>query len=494
MGERPREGFSQESVAAVFPGARVDPKSIAATAMRGDFDASILSGYRNRVGGKDRIQLEIVIATYNGFTVTQVTTKLGIAQGTVTRVLNRFNDRGIDWLLGLLKRNGRPSTLDQSELYKVALREDWDAQAVRNAMSRAVDERHRAELEVVHQLYEQSGNAEIVGKLMKMPAAAVDQIGTAFNLHGETLGVEGRSTGMLPSEHDSPELPQSNHPLEHFQTKLQIVQALYDGVSATDIKRLDLKGGELETIVDPSEIEVVGLADDPLAGQHDPSPLKPKAAQSRPPTNKGKKRRQRMPRRPSTAMSRKASAEQLSLPTLPNSHPHRATLAHRLMSYLSVATHPHDRALLAVFLILEGGAVTYAANHLDMATSEVESWMSLYHRRGVKAFLSADRLSLHPKQPRDKSSAVRAIARQTEDEVHERRLLIVADSIDGDDMVSICERHEVAYDEAEACIAAYSLHGLAGLARRPVDVPPTTPPETTTTIGDEAGTALASDD
>lgn len=168
MGERPREGFSQESVAAVFPGARVDPKSIAATAMRGDFDASILSGYRNRVGGKDRIQLEIVIATYNGFTVTQVTTKLSIAQGTVTRVLNRFNDRGIDWLLGLLKRNGRPSTLDQSELYKVALREDWDAQAVRNAMSRAVDERHRAELEVVHQLYEQSGNAEIVGKLMKM--------------------------------------------------------------------------------------------------------------------------------------------------------------------------------------------------------------------------------------------------------------------------------------------------------------------------------------
>jgi transposase len=162
---------------------------------------------------------------------------------------------------------------------------------------------------------------------------------------------------------------------------------------------------------------------------------------------------------------------QPGVPHLPPAHPRRATLTDRLRSYARVARPPHDRALAAVLLNTEGGSVNSAARDLAMPPAEVETWINLYHRRGAKAFLGADRLSLHPVLPPDKGSEIKAMAQKTQDEIYEKRLLIVADSIGGDDMVSICERYGVAYDEAAECIVAYDRHGLAGLER--VDTPVT---------------------
>lgn len=470
--------------------------------MRGDFNADSLFEFRDRIRKKERLHLDIIIDTYKGNNRAQVMEERGVTQKLVTRILNRFNEHGIEWLLASLKPSKMPGRVakPKREQPKFPMRTDWDLLRVRNAMFCTVDEDHRKELEVVLHLY-QSGRVGVVATRLRVPSDKVLRIASDFNLHGETLGFEGRAANMLPLERDDNVLRLARRSEEPLHTYVQIVAALYGGRRPANVRATwDLKERELLKIVRSFRTGgVEGLAADPLNARAQlpppkrvaapkantkppapPEPAKPPVAVeaprqitikevSKPAVAKAKETANPLPRWPFPPMSDKSPgsppAPSAVFPCIPPTFPRRATQVERLRSYSCVARHPHDRALVAVLLNVEGASVNTAARRLAMAPAEVEAWINLYHRRGAKAFLSAERLSLHPLRPQDKSSAVRALARKTHDALYEKRLLIVADSIDGDDMVSICERHEVAYDEAEACIAAYSRVGLVALVR-----------------------------
>ncbi len=525
------ESFKSHSMAPKAPPPRPRPPVVRikppvvleAMEMRADFDADSLAEFRDRLGNNYLLSLEIIIDTYNGITSPQIAQERGIPRANVTRILNTFNDRGLDWLLRALAQASKPERAVRQKAWKAPkepkelrfpLRPDWDAREIRNAIYRTVDEVHRRELEVVLQVY-QIGKVSVVAGRMETPAEEVTRIATDFNMHGETLGVESRLGSMLPADYDEEELRLAMRFEEPLRTYAQIVRALYGGKKLGYVRTTwELKAGELETIVRAySEMGLAGLEADPLDARAQlpaPMPRKPAVvpkmvAEVSPPKTVASPQPPPEPQRP-IAEPPKTAAEpvkvvanvsgpvtveevsrpepswpfpplsqkppmltQPGVPHLPTAHPRGATLTDRLRSYARVARPPHDRALAAVLLKAEGGSVNSAARDLAMPPAEVETWINLYHRRGAKAFLGADRLSLHPLLPPDKGSEIKAMAQKTQDEIYEKRLLIVADSVGGDDMVSICERHGVAYDEAAECIVAYDRHGLAGLER--VDTP-----------------------
>jgi transposase len=491
------------------PPAPVVPALAQPMVMRGDFNAISLFEFRDRIRKKERLHLDIIIDTYEGISRAQVMEERGVTQKLVTRILNRFNEHGLEWLLASMKPSKLPGNAakpkppkpkkEPRQEPKFPMRTDWDLLRVRNAMFCTVDEDHRKELEVVLHLY-QIGKVGVVATRLRVPSDRVLRIAADFNLHGVTLGFEGRAANMLPLEHDGDELRRWRRSDEPLHTYVQIVAALYSGRHPKNVRATwDLKERELLKIVRTFRTGgVAGLAADPLNARAQmprskrgelkaiakpPAPPKPVIAIEAPrlvaikeppkpaaPKATAPAATREVPRWPFPPIPHKPpvpppSPPRPAHPRIAEAIPRKATLADRLRSYSVVARHPHERALVAILLNVEGRSVNSAARRLDMAPTEVESWINLYHRRGAKAFLSAERLSLHPLRPQDKSSAVRALARKTRDEVYEKRLLIVADSIDGDDMVSICERHEVAYDEAEICIAAYSRVGLVGVVR-----------------------------
>lgn len=474
------------------------PVVVVAREMRPDFNAESLAELRDRVRNRDLFDLDIVIDTYNGVTCPQIMQERGIQKGHVNRILNRFNDSGIDWLLGALKRGSQPERIFRQKVAqgpktarernvpqepRFPLRTDWNSLLVRKAIFRTVDEVHRQELEVVLHLY-QAGKVSEVARRMEIPPGEVTRIASSFNMDGETIGVERRLPNMLPTDHDADELKQAMRSEEPLRTYAQIVSALYGGRNLGYVRTTwELEVRELETIVrtfrrkglegleaDPLNARAQlpapreaaaapkAVAEPPKLAAEPRKPAKAKAA-SRPPQERPSQPRPEEP--PITVPAAVAPP----VPALPAALPRRATLADRLRSYSSVASPPHDRALVAVLLNTEGGSVNAVARQLAIPPSEVEAWINLYQRRGAKAFLSAERLSLHPRLPQDKGSVVRERAQKTEDEIYEKRLLIVADSINGHDMVSICERHSVAYNEAAECIAAYDRNGLAGIER-----------------------------
>ncbi|MNU47181.1 Transposase [compost metagenome] len=474
-------------------------------AMRDDFNAISLFEFRDRIRKKERLHLDIIIDTYEGISRDQVMEERGVTQKLVTRILNRFNEHGLEWLLASLKPSKMPGRAaarkpkkEPRQEPKFPMRTDWDLSRVRNAMFCTVDEDHRKELEVVLHLY-QIGKVGTVATRLRVPSDRVLRIAADFNTHGVTLGFDGRAANMLPLEYDEDELRRWRRSDEPLHTYVQIVAALYGGRHPEKVRATwDLKRRELLKIVRTFRTSgVSGLSTDPLNARAQmprskrsevkvipkpPEAAKPAVAIEAPRQVAIKEApKQAMPKAPAAAtgdvprwpfppMLEKPPVPPPSppapvLPRIAADIPRKASLADRLRSYSVVARHPHERALVAVLLNVEGRTVNSAARRLDMDPTEVEAWINLYHRRGAKAFLSAERLSLHPLRPQDKSSAVRALARKTRDELYEKRLLIVADSIDGDDMVNICERHEVAYDEAEICIAAYSRMGLVGVVR-----------------------------
>jgi transposase len=522
------ESFNSHSMAPKAPPPRPRPPVVRrikppvileAMEMRADFDADSLAEFRDRLGNNYLLSLEIIIDTYNGVTSPQIAQQRGIPRANVTRILNTFNDRGFDWLLRAMARTSKPERAVRQKAWKepkeprelrFPLRTDWDARAIRNAMYRTVDEVHRRELEVVLQVY-QIGKVSAVAGRMEMLPDEVTRIATDFNMHGETLGVESRVSSILPADYDEEELRLAMRSGEPLRTYAQIVLALYGGKSLGYVRTTwELKAGELETIVRAySEMGLAGLEADPLDARAElpvPVPRKSAAAPKiavpppkkvvRPPKPPSEPRRpiaeppkpvpqpakvvaeppvpvtvtevpRPVPSWPFPPLPRKPPAfSRPGIPHLPADHPRRVSLADRLRSYVRVARPPHDRALSAVLLHAECGSVNSAASSLGIPPAEAESWINLYQRRGARAFLGADRLSLHPLLPPDKGSELRALAlQQNIDEIYERRLLIVAASIDGDDMASICERHGVAYDEAAECIVAYDRNGLAGLER-----------------------------
>jgi transposase len=501
------ESFKAHLQAPKAPSPRPKPKISAAekpVSMREDYDPWKLLKYRKELSVSAQVRFDAVIQSYCGVAPRHIAERSGHTSFAVTRWLDLFNELGVDWLMAMepserlqkkatraemraagqeamQKARLRAEREEQAVRMRAAMKEEraftkalvkarenaveplvtmptsWNAKRMLKAVYRAIDGGHRHKLEILYNIYLTSANIRRVCTRLNIAEDEVRQAADLFVTNGISMGRPDWEAGMLPEDHDEVALTRAWRSPEPLRTYAQIVRGLYNGKHPSGVRTMfAISDIELQTIITTFRKEGVdGLTGDPLnVGRHSKPPAVVHHAPKQPKAPAPE---------PQVAVAEKPVVRISATSRVRQGVPRKASAGARLRSYTLVARPPHDMVLAAIILHEEGKSAASAARKLGVNPGGMDGWLKAYRSKGARAFLPAEKIMLHPLVVREGSKQIKELTWGIEDGVMERRLLIVADSIDGDDIITICERHSATYQEAVECVAAYSADGVAGL-------------------------------
>lgn len=509
-----KPGITRHRFGAPSPDSDID-RPLMTIDLRRDFSAEMLSAAQEMVRPGFMRYYSAIIEAYNGADRrTIAATRPGMLVGDVDDLLAGFNANGVGWMMmakppsrALERRYLRQQNLraivvqkitdasrwkEISKLHAVptglaaywkaseqiqgkanesgtwvALRDDYDQRWLERYICRVVDDRYRKAIETIRMLYILNGKVAKAAERCAVSEYQVRAISEAFNADPPLMrSIFTRRPGaVLYERYDEGALMEAlKSRSQPLQTYAKVVSWLYAGQKPSVVReKFDLKKSELAIIVATfNKRGVAGLADDPLGVGTSLDPLpKPKTVEQTPP-------RSIVP--PSRPAQTKPRAPEKAPATVPVAHreiiqeAYRVPFADRIRSFAEVASGPHRHALIAIALISEGVSLEETSSRTQISPRDVREWVEYYNKNGTLSFLSEDKASPRPITTDTTPGLLRRLSNAEEDEAYVRRMLIVADALDGDTMPTICHRHEVTYQFAASCITRFGMGGLTMLA------------------------------